>query len=648
MRSIADLPTIHAPTPYDLFLFGEGRHQRAWEFLGAHYGLLGGVVGVSFSTWAPSAAAVAVIGDFNGWDQRASVLSPIGSSGVWSGFVAGAEIGQCYKFAIQTANGEWIEKADPYARATEVPPRTASIVTGEALPVDQRSTRVADQQRWLGGEPVSVYEVHLGSFEREWGEETYERAALTLVERIVSLGFTHVEFLPLTEHPYGGSWGYQATSYFAPTSRWGSLQALIGLVDALHQAGVGVILDWVPGHFATDAHGLYRFDGTALYEHLDPRQGIHPDWGSAIFNFSRNEVRSFLLSSARYWIEIIGFDAIRVDAVASMLYLDYSRDEWVPNEYGGREDLAAQRFLREFNEMVPTLGAGTATIAEESTAFPNVTRPTSLGGLGFGFKWNMGWMHDTLDYFAREPIHRQWHHHQLTFGLLYAFSENFILPISHDEVVHGKGSLYSKMPGDHWQKLANVRACLAWMWTHPGKKLLFMGCEFAQQSEWSESASLLDQRELTEHGDGVEQVVRDLNRIYRTTPALYSLDHSGDGFAWIATSDSASNVIGFCRFASDAHRRAGASTVAVLANFSPVPRDRYVVGLPFSGVWKEIFNGDATIYGGSGLGNLGVIEAVERASGRYPYSAEVVLPPLSVVIMEHSGEDEPCGLELRR
>jgi 1,4-alpha-glucan branching enzyme len=635
VSSIAEQPTINVPTPYDLFLFGEGRHQRAWEFLGAHYGSLDDQIGVNFATWAPSATSVAVIGDFNGWDGDNAALSAQGSSGVWSGFVPGCTVGQRYKFRILTASGEVVDKADPYARETEIAPRTASVIAEEAIDADRRSQWDRGRQAWLGEEPVTIYEVHLGSFNPEWATETYESAASVLVQRVVDLGFTHVEFLPLTEHPYGGSWGYQATSYFAPTSRWGSPAALKTLIDALHAAGIGAILDWVPGHFATDAFGLFRFDGTALYEHLDPRQGIHPDWGSAIFNLSRNEVRSFLLSSARYWIEVMGFDALRVDAVASMLYLDYSRDEWIPNAYGGRENLDAQRFLRELNEMVPTLTRGATTMAEESTAFPKVTQPTYLGGLGFGFKWNMGWMHDTLDYFHREPIHRQWHQHQLTFGLLYAFTENFILPISHDEVVHGKGSLYTKMPGDHWQKLANVRALLAWMWTHPGKKLLFMGCEFAQGSEWSEGDSTLRQRASTAHGDGIERVVRDLNRLYRSTPALYSSDYSGDGFAWTSSSDAASNVLGFCRFASEEHRRQGASTISVIANFSPVPRENYTVGLPHVGLWQEIFNGDASVYGGSGIGNLGSIEAHERPAGGYPYSGSVVLPPLSVVILEH-------------
>lgn len=617
-------------TDYDVFLFAEGRHHRLWEVLGAHFGLYEKNEGVVFRVWAPSAQAVEVIGDFNGWQAGSTVAGAVASSGIWEAFSSQGRPGDCYKFRIRTAAGEWLEKADPYARRTETPPRTASVISDDSLLVIEDSTWMENQTRWSGEDAISVYEVHLGTLRGDWGDKTYELAAKELVDRVVRLGFTHVEFMPVTEHPFGGSWGYQATSYFAPTARWGTPSEFAKLVESFHQAGVGVILDWVPGHFATDAFGLYRFDGSALYEHLDPRQGIHADWGSAIFNFGRNEVKSFLLSSAQYWVEVFHIDSLRVDAVASMLYLDYSREEWIPNPYGGRENLEAITFLKELNELVPSIRGGALTMAEESTAFPGVTQPTYLGGLGFGLKWNMGWMHDTLDYVERDPIHRRWHQNQLTFGLLYAFSENFILPISHDEVVHGKGSLYQKMPGDHWQKMANLRSLLAWMWGHPGKKLLFAGCEFAQREEWSQSAPVLELRDATPDAPQVELLVGELNAIYRSYPALFGSDFSSSGFAW-STSDDESNVVGFLRFPKDA--RGGDAHILVAANFSPVPRYSYRLGVSRPGTWKEILNTDSTVFGGSGVGNLGQAEAGPTPWGDHGFSLELNLPPLAVIFL---------------
>ncbi len=575
-----------------------------------------------------------MFGDFDGWDRTADPLSPLGSSGVWSGFVAGAEVGHRYKFAVTTEPGEVLEKADPLAFRTELPPATASVVDearhewsdGDASYLSRR--RAGDPQ----AEPMSVYEVHLGSWRRNPLEDdrelTYLELADELAAYVVDLGFTHVELLPVMGHPFSGSWGYQVTSYYAPSPRWGSPDDFRRFVDRLHQAGIGVLLDWVPAHFPRDEWALARFDGTALYEHEDPRRGAHPDWGTLIFNLSRHEVRNFLLANARFWLEEFHVDGLRVDAVASMLYLDYSRtpDQWVPNEFGGRENLEAVDFLRELNELVHRDDPGVISAAEESTAWPGVSRPTYLGGLGFGFKWNMGWMHDTLGYFALDPVHRRFHHDELTFSLVYAFTENFILPLSHDEVVHGKGSLLGKMAGDRWQRFANLRALYGYLWAHPGKQLLFMGCEIAQEREWDHDGSLdWHLVEQPEHA-GVQDLVRDLNRAYRDHPALWEVDFDPAGFTWLEAGDADRNVLAFLR-----RNRAGDQVLACVANLSPVPRYGYRVGLPAVGTWTEILNTDAARYGGSEVGNLGAAEAEPVPWHGQPASAELTLPPLGVV-----------------
>ena len=571
----------------DLYLFGEGRHARIWQRLGAHPTVHQGVAGTAFAVWAPGARSVRVVGDFNSWDGRLHPMRSIGASGVWEIFLAGVGHGARYKFELLTAEGHLTLKADPLATATEAPPNTASVVFqpsygwGDAEWVQHR--RASDP--WTS--PMSVYECHLGSWRRvpeEGGRPlTYRELAEQLPAYVRDMGFTHVEFLPVAEHPFGGSWGYQVTSYFAPTARLGTPDDFRFLVDALHQVGVGVIVDWVPAHFPRDTFALARFDGTALYEHADPRQGEHPDWGTLVFNFGRNEVRNFLLSNALYWIEELHIDGLRVDAVASMLYLDYSRKEgeWVPNKYGGRENLEAVEFLRELNTLVYAEHPGVLTIAEESTSWPGVSRPVYLGGLGFGFKWNMGWMHDTLTYFSKEPVHRRHHHQQLTFGLLYAFSENFVLPLSHDEVVHGKGSLYGKMPGDKGSKLANLRALLAWMWAHPGKQLLFMGGELGQESEWSHDRSL-DWHLLDDPGHrSVQELVRAMNRIYREEPALWEADFDGVGFEWIDANDADQNVLSFVRYSRERRR-----ALACIANLSGIDRPGYRIGVPRPGAWE--------------------------------------------------------------
>jgi 1,4-alpha-glucan branching enzyme len=619
------LPTLGE---MDLHLIAEGRHEELWKVLGAHerrYDTPSGPVsGVSFAVWAPSAQGVRVSGEFNGWNSRAHPMRALGSSGVWEIFVPGLGAGTTYKFDVLGADGVWRGKADPLAAHTEHPPATASVVF--------TSTYEWNDADWLAGRsqtdalaaPMTTYEVHLGSWRQGL---SYKELAEQLVDYVAETGFTHVEFLPVMEHPFGGSWGYQVTSYYAPTSRFGSPDEFRYLVDRLHQAGIGVIVDWVPAHFPKDEWALARFDGTALYEHSDPRRGEQPDWGTLVFNFGRREVRNFLVANATYWLEEFHIDGLRVDAVASMLYLDYSRKEgeWLPNEYGGRENLDAIAFLQEMNATVYRRNPGIVTIAEESTAWPGVSRPTYLGGIGFGFKWNMGWMHDTLDYISKAPVYRQWHHGQLTFSLIYAFSENFVLPISHDEVVHGKGSLLGKMPGDRWQQLANTRAMLAYMWAHPGKQLLFMGSEFGQESEWSESRSLdwwlLD---LPDHR-GLWQLVRDLNTAYRRLPALWTLDAVGEGFQWIDANDAEGNVLSFLRWGSDG------SCVACVANFAGTPHDGYRLGLPFAGEWREVVNTDAEIYAGSGVGNLGSVWAGEDTWHGQPASATLRLPPLGVL-----------------
>ena len=616
----------------DLHFLGEGRHHDMWRLLGGHVREHQGVRGTSFAVWAPNARAVRVIGDWNLWDGRVHPMRSLGSSGVWELFVPGVEPGAKYKFEIVSPDGHLLLKADPFAFATEVPPGTASVVCDPAYEWnDDHWMKRRDETDWLHA-PVSIYEMHMASWRTKPEEGnrplTYREMADELPAYLTDLGFTHVEFLPVAEHPFGGSWGYQVSSYYAPTARFGSPDDFRYLVDKLHEAGIGVIVDWVPAHFPKDAWALARFDGTALYEHADPRQGEHPDWGTLVFNFGRNEVRNFLISNALFWLEEFHIDGLRVDAVASMLYLDYSRNEgeWVPNEFGGRENLEAVHFLKEMNEVVYGRHPGAMTIAEESTAWPAVSRPVYLGGLGFGFKWNMGWMHDTLEYFSKEPVYRRYHHNELTFGLLYAFTENFILPLSHDEVVHGKGSLLNKMPGDRWQKAANLRALYAWMWAHPGKQLLFMGSEIAQSAEWNHNMSLdWHLLEYAEHR-GVQDLLRNLNAIYKDEPALWERDFTPDGFRWIDASDVDNNILSFLRLNAD-----GSRAVACIANLAPVPRHGYRIGLPSSGAWREVVNTDAAEFGGSGVGNGGEVWAGDDPWHGLPASAEVTLPPLAVL-----------------
>lgn len=634
VEHIADDPFRFLPTlgQMDLHLLGEGRHENLWEILGArlhtYAGPAGDVTGTSFAVWAPNALGVRVIGDFNQWDGFAHPMRRLGSTGVWEIFVPGVGAGTRYKFSVLCADRVWRSKADPMARRSETAPATASIV-------DQSQYEWGDDE-WLAdrsandphGRPMSIYEVHLGSWRQG---QSYRDLAEHLVNYVRDLGFTHVEFMPVMEHPYPPSWGYHVTGYYAVNSRFGSPDDFKYLVDRLHQAGIGVILDWVPGHFATDEWALAKFDGTALYEHPDPRKGWHPQWGSYIFDYGRPQVRNFLVANAIYWLQEFHADGLRVDGVASMLYLDYARNagEWVPNKYGGRENLEAVQLLQETNATAYRRVPGTVMIAEESTSWPGVTKPTSADGLGFGFKWNMGWMHDTLDYFAERPEHRQYHHHKLTFGLVYAFSEQFVLPISHDEVVHGKGSLLRKMPGDRWQQLANLRALLAHMWSHPGKQLLFMGSEFAQESEWADGRSLdwwlLDQ---PAHW-GVHALVKDLNRRYREHPALWELDNDASGFQWVNANDESGNTYSYLRFGSgDENER---DVLLAVSNLSGIERADVRIGVPRKGTWKEVLNTDASGYGGSGVGNLGAVEATEEPADGQPYSASITLPPLSTV-----------------
>jgi 1,4-alpha-glucan branching enzyme len=628
----AFLPTIGE---LDLHLMGEGRHEELYERLGAHVIEHGGAEGTAFAVWAPAARAVSVVGDFNSWDGRLHPMRSMGTGGIWELFLPDVGAGQRYKYEILTQDGEVLLKADPYAQETEVPPKTASVIHTPGHVWSKKdakflSDRASDQPL---AEPVSIYEVHLGSWRLNSLEDnrplTYAELADELSAYCEDMGFTHVELLPVMAHPFTGSWGYQVTGYYAPTPRYGSPDDLRAFIDKMHAKGIGVLLDWVPAHFPRDEFALARFDGTALYEHADPRRGSHPDWGTLVFNFGRYEVRNFLISNALFWLREYHVDGIRVDAVASMLYLDYSRreGEWVPNQFGGREDLDAVAFLKELNEVMYGREPGIISAAEESTAWPGVSRPTYLGGLGFGFKWNMGWMHDTLGYFQQDAIYRRYHHHELTFSLMYAFSENFVLPLSHDEVVHGKGSLYSKMGGgDHWQKLANLRALYAYMWAHPGKKLLFMGCELAQQAEWSHERSLdWHLLEQPEHA-GMQSLVRDLNRLYRSEPAMYELDSDPAGFWWLEPNDADNNVLAFAR-----QSRGGERVVVFIANLSPVPRENYRLGLPRSGRWREALNTDSSFYGGSDVGNLGGVQPEPIPWHDQPFSAEVTLPPLAAL-----------------
>jgi 1,4-alpha-glucan branching enzyme len=618
----------------DLHLLGEGRHYDLYEKLGAHKQTVNGVDGYAFAVWAPNARSVRVVGTFNSWDGRLNPMRAMGSSGIWEIFIPGLPEGHLYKFEVVSAQGNLVLKTDPYAFATEAPPSNACIT--------YTSHHEWSDDEWLGSRarwdayssPMSTYELHVGSWRRGGDGDplSYRELAPVLAEYLTEMGFTHVELLPVAEHPFGGSWGYQVSNYFAPTARYGSPDDFKFFVDTLHQAGIGVIVDWVPAHFPKDEWALARFDGTALYEHSDPRKGEHPDWGTLVFNYGRNEVRNFLISNALYWMKEFHIDGLRVDAVASMLYLDYSREEgqWVPNQYGGRENLDAISLLQELNAVVHDQNPGALVIAEESTAWGGVSRPVHLGGLGFGFKWNMGWMHDTLSYWSKDPIYRRFHHNQVTFSMVYAYSENFVLPLSHDEVVHGKGSLVGKMPGDKWQRFANLRTLFAYMWAHPGKMLLFMGGEIGQEREWNHDVSL-DWHVLDDGFHvGVQKLVADLNKTYKGLPALYEQDHVPEGFDWIDANDADQNVFSFYRTDASGERH-----VACVLNMSPVPRYRYRLGLPKGNEWVEVVNTDSDAYGGSGVGNMGTVWAQEDPWHGLNYSALVTIPPLGAIWLAH-------------
>ncbi len=635
-----------APTPpsllsdFDLYLFNEGTNVRAYQKMGAHPTEVAGVVGTFFAVWAPDAEDVSVIGDFNGWDPQSAPMRSRGISGIWEAFVPGIGEGALYKYSIRPRGARRrMDKADPYAFASELRPRTASVVWNldryqwsDAAWLEQRARRQAFDA------PISIYEVHLGSWKRvpdTNGFLTYQDLARELAAYCTQMGYTHVELLPIAEHPFDPSWGYQVTSYYAPTRRFGTPDDFKAFVDILHRADVGVILDWVPAHFPRDPHGLAKFDGSALYEHADPRKGEHPDWGTNVFNYGRHEVRTFLISNALFWIEQYHVDGLRVDAVASMLYLDYSRKEgeWIPNQYGGRENLEAISLLQRANEVVHSEHPGVLTIAEESTAWPQVTRPPYMGGLGFSLKWNMGWMHDTLEYMEKDPVHRRWHHDRMTFSLLYAFHENFVLPLSHDEVVHGKGSLLAKMPGDDWQKFANLRALYGYMFGHPGKKLLFMGNDFGQWDEWSEAHSVdwhLLQWPLHQ---GLQRFVADVHRVYRAEPALHQADFDWRGFEWLEARDNETSVFAFLRRATDRD-----DCVVVVSSFTPVPRLGYRVGVPFGGPWRELLNSDSELYGGSNVGNAGLVMAEEVPWSNQPHRVTLNIPPLGTLYLKPGGE----------
>ena len=624
---------------YDLYLFGEGNHTRIYDRLGAHPLKVGSADGVHFAVWAPNATRAAVVGDFNIWDARMHGMRRLGSSGVWEIFVPSAGVGHRYKFELRTAAGGVVEKSDPFGFAFEVPPLSASIVYrpdyewGDEEWMRSRPARDA----WLRA-PMAIYEVHLGSWARTAGNGerylSYRDLADRLVGYVRDLGYTHIELLPVMEHPYSGSWGYQVIGFYAPTSRFGPPQDFKYFVDACHRNGIGVILDWVPGHFPKDAHGLARFDGTALFEHEDPRQGEHREWGTLIFNYGRNEVRNFLLGNALFWLHEYHIDGLRVDAVASMLYLDYSRQpgEWVPNRFGGRENLEAIEFLRQLNTLTHAESPGSITVAEESTAWPSVSRPTWLGGLGFTYKWNMGWMNDILEYVRRDPVFRRWEHQHLTFSLLYAFTENFILPFSHDEVVHGKGSMFGKIPGDDWQKAATLRALYGFMYSHPGKKLMFMGAEFGQGREWNYDQSLdwhlLDQ---PLHA-GMRKFVQDLNRLYGAERALHEVDFDPSGFQWIDCNDNENSVVSFIRRSAD-----GKEFLAAVLNFTPVMRDGYRLGVPAGGAYTELINSDSELYGGSNIGNGGIVATEAIPSHGHPESLRLCLPPLGFLLLKPVG-----------
>jgi 1,4-alpha-glucan branching enzyme len=625
-------------TDYDLYLFGEGKHTRIYDKLGAHVVDVGGVEGVHFAVWAPNAKRVSVVADFNSWDGRRHPMRKIGL-GVWEIFIPGVGPGEKYKFELLTAHGEVLLKSDPFGFAFELPPLNASIVVRQdyewrdAVWMESRPA----QGSWLE-KPFAVYEVHLGSWARVPEEEdrylSYTELAARLIPYVKEMGYTHIELLPVMEHPFSGSWGYQVVGFYAPTSRFGTPAQFKAFVETCHENGIGVILDWVPGHFPKDAHGLALFDGSALYEHADPRQGEHREWGTLIFNYGRNEVRNFLLANALFWLHEYHVDGVRVDAVASMLYLDYSRNEgeWIPNRFGGRENLEAIDFLRQLNTLTHSEQPGSITVAEESTAWPSVSRPTYLGGLGFTYKWNMGWMNDILQYIQKDPVHRRWNHQHLTFSLIYAFTENFVLPFSHDEVVHGKGSMFQKVPGDEWQKAATLRALYGFMYAHPGKKLMFMGCEFGQTREWNYDRSLdwhLLDRPL--HA-GIRKFMQDLNRVYASEPALHQVDFEPAGFEWIDCNDSENSVVSFIRRARD-----GNDFVVAIVNFTPVPRDGYRIGVPRAGEYTELVNSDGEAYGGSNRGNGGVVATEAIAAHGHADSLRLNLPPLGFLIFKPRG-----------
>jgi 1,4-alpha-glucan branching enzyme len=630
---------VHAPTGFitgdDLFLFNEGTHARLYEKLGAHFAHIDGRAGVHFAVWAPNAEGVFLTGSFNGWNKESHPLARQGSSGIWTGFLPGIDKGALYKYRVRSRFlGYGADKADPFSIFNEIPPKTASIVWDLEYAWGDGEWMAGRRGRSALTKPISIYEMHLGSWRRvpEEGNRSlsYRELAPLLVDYLRQTGFTHVEFLPLMDHPFFGSWGYQITGYFAPSGNYGTPQDLMFLIDTLHQNGYGVILDWVPSHFPADEHGLAYFDGTHLFEHADPRQGYHPEWNSYIFNYSRHEVRSFLISNALFWLDKYHVDGLRVDAVASMLYLDYARreGEWIPNQYGGRENLGAIEFLKRFNQAVYENYPDVQTIAEESTSWPMVSRPVYAGGLGFGLKWDMGWMHDTLKYFSSDPVHRKYHHQNLTFRMLYAFHENFVLPLSHDEVVYGKGALLTKMPGDDWQRFANHRSLLGYMYAQPGKKLLFMGGEIAQWSEWRHDGSLDWQSLSYPLHAGAQKWVGDLNRFYRETPGLHELDCEPAGFEWIDCNDTDSSIVSLLR-----KNRAQDSLVVVVCNFTPVLRQNYRVGVPSGGRWIERLNSDARDYGGSGAGNMGAVEASPLACHGRRFSLSLTLPPLSTLFL---------------
>jgi 1,4-alpha-glucan branching enzyme len=627
-------------TDFDVHLFRTGKHFKLYDKLGAHEAEFKGEKGTFFAVWAPNATAISVIGNFNYWQNGQHNLNPRwDESGIWEGFFPGVHKGEVYKYAIQSNTGEYLEKADPFAFYAEIPPRTASVVWDHTYTWKDQSWLKKRKDSEGKAKPYSVYEVHFGSWRRkpEDGNRSLTYAEMTkeLVDYVKDTGFTHVEFLPMMEHPFFGSWGYQLTGYFAPTSRFGTPQEFMQLIDAFHQAGIGVILDWVPSHFPGDAHGLYRFDGTNLYEHADPRKGFHPDWSSYIYNYGRNEVRSFLISNAMFWLDRFHVDGLRVDAVASMLYLDYSRKagEWIPNEHGGNENLEAISFLKEFNEVVYGAHPDVVTIAEESTAWPGVSRPTYLGGLGFGQKWMMGWMHDTLRYFKDDPIYRKYHQNEITFSIMYAFTENFMLPLSHDEVVHGKGSLMGRMPGDEWKRFANLRLMYTYMFAHPGTKLLFMGGEFGQTSEWNHDSSLDWHLLNYDLHKGVLNLMRDLNAFYKAQPALYQFSFSERGFEWVDYSDSENSVMIFMRKGEMKE-----DALIVVCNFTPEVRHQYRIGVPFRGTWKEVFSSDDLKYGGSGVLNVGLQYTSPVKYHGKDYSVALQLPPLGITVLKLNEE----------